>query len=127
MERSIQVFAALSFLVIGISHLLRPGAWVEYFVKLRGLGRPGMFIEGFISLNFGALIVAFHNVWSGPEMVLTLIGWSQVSKGLFRFVAPQSSLRLYARIAPERAWQFRLAGGFALGLSAFLAFLALRR
>lgn len=127
MEKSIQVFAAVSFLVIGLSHIFQPGAWVELFARLRSLGRPGAFAEGFLSLNFGALIVSFHNVWSGPAMILTLIGWAQVLKALFRFVAPAASLRLYERITPERAWQFRLAGGLALVLSAFLVFLARNR
>jgi uncharacterized protein YjeT (DUF2065 family) len=126
-EKAIQVFAAVSFLVIGLSHLLQPRAWVEFFTQLRSLGRPGAFAEGFISLNFGAVIVAFHNVWSGPAVVLTLIGWGQVLKALLRFVAPAASLRLYERISPERAWQFRLAGGVALVLSAFLVFLAVRK
>jgi hypothetical protein len=97
----------VSFLVIGLSHIFQPGAWVEFFTKLRSLGRPDVFAEGFISLNFGAVIVSFHNVWSGPAVVLTLIGWGQVLKALFRFVAPAASLRLYERISPERAWQFR--------------------
>ena len=126
MERAVQVFAAASFLVIGISHLLRPGAWVEFFAKLRELGRPGAFVEGFIGLNFGAIIVSFHNVWSGPAVVLTLIGWSQVLKAFFRFVAPEASLRVYEKIRPERAWQIRVAGVLAVALSAFLAFLAFR-
>ncbi|MES1245904.1 MAG: hypothetical protein ABUT39_30130 [Acidobacteriota bacterium] len=127
MERAIQVFAAVSFLVIGLSHIFQPGTWVEFFTKLRSLGRLGAFAEGFISLNFGAVIVSFHNVWSGPAVVLTLIGWGQVLKALFRFVAPAASLRLYERISPERAWQFRLGGGVALVLSAFLVFLAVRK
>lgn len=124
MEKVIQVFAAVSFLIIGLSHIFQPQAWVEFFARLRSLGRTGAFAEGFISLSFGALIVSFHNVWSGPAMVLTLIGWGQVLKALFRFVAPAASLRLYERITPERAWQFRLAGGLALVLSAFLVYLA---
>lgn len=126
MERAVQVFAAVSFLVIGLSHVLQPAAWVEFFTKLRNLGRPGVFVEGFLSLSFGAVIVSFHNVWSGPPAVLTLIGWGQVLKALFRFVAPAASLRLYEKIRPERAWQFRVAGGFALVLSAFFVFLAVR-
>ena len=92
MERAVQVFAAVSFLVIGLSHIFQPGAWVEFFTRLRSLGRPGVFAEGFISLNFGALIVSFHNVWSGPAVVLTLIGWGQVLKALFRFVAPAATV-----------------------------------
>lgn len=124
--RGIELFAALCFLIIGLSHLLQPHAWVDFFVRLRDQGRSGMFTEGFLVLAFGALIVAFHNVWSGLPTVLTVIGWAQVAKGLVRFVAPQLALRAYQRVAPERAWEFRVAGSFALGISAFLGFLLLR-
>ena len=127
MEKTVEVFAGVSFLVIGLSHLFQPIIWVEWFSRLRSLGRSGAFAEGFIALNFGALIVSFHNVWSGPAIVLTLIGWSQVLKALFRFVAPAASLRLYEKMGPERALQFRVAGVFALILSAFFLFLGLRK
>lgn len=79
-----------------------------------------MFLEGFLLLNFGAFIVAFHNVWHGPALVLTLIGWSQVLKGLLRFVAPKVGLRVIQRITPERAWYFQVAGVLALLISGFL-------
>jgi hypothetical protein len=124
MERAIQVFTAVNFFVIGLSHIFQRSLWVEYFAKLHNLGRLGAFAEGFLYLNFGALIVSFHNVWTFPEVVLTLIGWTQVSKALFRFVAPEAVLRIYERMRPERAWQIQMAGGFFLVLSAFFVFLA---
>jgi len=123
-ERAIQLFAGVSFLAIGLSHLVQPLAWVEWFSKLRALGRPGVFTEGFVILNFGALIVAFHDVWSGPGVVLTLVGWAQVLKGLARFLAPTAILRVYDKVTPERAWQFRIAGAAAIGLGAFFLWLA---
>ena len=124
MEREIQVFVAVNFFVIGLSHIFQRNAWIEYFAKLHSLGRLGPFAEGFLCLNFGAMIVSFHNVWTFPEVFLTLIGWIQVVKGLLRFVAPAAVLRVYARMRPERAWQIQMAGGVALALSAFLVFLA---
>ncbi len=120
MERAVQVFAAVNFFVIGLSHIFQRDAWVEFFAKLHSLGRLGPFAEGFLYLNFGALIVSFHNVWSGPEVVLTLIGWIQILKALLRFVAPTATLRIYQRMGPERAWQFQVAGGVLLALSLFL-------
>jgi hypothetical protein len=125
-ERAIQIFAAVSFLVIGISHLAQPRIWVDYFAQLHRLGRPGAFAEGFLLLNFGALVVGFHNIWSGPAIVLTLVGWLHVLKSLSRFVVPGLILRVYARMTPERAWQIRAAGGLAVALAGFFAFLALR-
>ena len=124
MERTIQVFVSVNFFVIGLSHIFQRSAWVEFFAKLHSLGRLGPFAEGFLYLNFGAVIVSFHNVWTVPEVVLTLIGWTQVSKALFRFVAPAAVLRIYERMRPERAWQIQMVGGVLLALSVFCAFLA---
>ena len=126
-EKAIQVFVAVNFLVIGLSHLIQRSAWLEYFAKLHSLGRLGPFAEGFLYLNFGALIVSFHNVWTIPEVVLTLIGWVQVLKALVRFIAPEAVLRMYEKMGQERAWQIQLAGGFLLALSAFFLFLAFQK
>ena len=120
MEQATQVFAAISFLVIGLSHLSQQKAWVAFYQTLAARGTTGVFLEGFLLLNFGAIIVAFHNVWHGPALLLTLIGWSQVLKGLGRFLVPQVGLRVMQRITPERAWYFQVGGVFALLLSAFL-------
>ena len=127
MEQATEAFAAICFLGIGLSHLVQPHGWVEFFTRLREKGRAGVFVEGFLCLNFGALIVAFHNVWSGLPVVLTLVGWGQVLKGLVRFAAPQLSLRVYERVTPERAWWFRVAGVVALLLGCLFAYMALAR
>ena len=120
MEQAVQVLAAVSFLVIGLSHLLRPRDWVAFFQDLAARGAPGAFFEGFLVLSFGAIIVSFHNVWEGPALVLTLIGWAQVIKGAIRFLAPEVALKIMARLSPERAWQFQAAGVFSLAVSGFL-------
>jgi hypothetical protein len=125
-EKAIQFFAAVNFLVIGLSHIFQRSAWVEFFAKLHSLGKLGPFAEGFLYLNFGALIVSCHNVWTFPAIILTLIGWTQVLKGLLRFVAPAAVLRIYERMRPERAWQIQAAGGVLIALSAYCTFLALQ-
>ena len=126
MEQATQVFAAISFLVIGLSHLVQPKAWVTFYQSLAARGTAGAFLEGFLLLNFGAIIVAFHNVWHGPATVLTVIGWSQVLKGIGRFLAPHIGLRLMQRITEERAWYFRVGGVIALLLSGFLWWIRFR-
>jgi hypothetical protein len=126
MEQATQVFAAVSFLVIGMSHLVQPRAWVTFYQALAARGTVGAFLEGFVILNFGALVVAFHNVWHGPAMVLTVIGWAHVLKGVGRFVAPQIGLRVIERINQERAWHFQAGGVFALLFSGFLWWVRLR-
>src|SRR3989442_6511048 len=110
MEQSAQVFAAIFFLVIGLSHLMQPKVWVAFFQTLAARGLPGAFLDGFFYLAFGALIVAFHNVWHGPGLVLTLIGWAQVLKGAGRLLAPQIGLRALESVSPERTWHFQVGG-----------------
>ena len=126
MEQATQVFAAISFLVIGLSHLTQPKSWVEFYQALAARGTSGVFLEGFLVLTFGAFIVAFHNVWQGPALVLTLIGWAHVLKGVVRFMTPRVSLRAMQRLTPERAWYFQAGGILALLLSGFLWWLRFR-
>ena len=127
MERAVRTFAAIQFLVIGLSHIIQPRVWVEFFTWLRSKGYAGVFVNGFLSLGFGAFIVAFHNVWTGLPMVLTLLGWAQVIKGLLSFVWPQLGMRGLQRVAPERAGEFRVGGILFLALAALMAYLVVRR
>ncbi len=125
LEHGTEVIAAVSFLVIGLSHLLQPKAWVVFFQTLAGFGTAGAFLEGFFLLNFGAIIVGFHNVWHGPARILTLVGWAQVLKGLGRFIAPEFAVRIMARASTERAWVFQAGGAVALALAGFFGWLAI--
>lgn len=127
MERAIEIFAAVQFLVIGLSHLLQPRVWVEFFTWLRGKGHAGVFVNGFLSLTFGSLIVAFHNVWTGLPMVLTLIGWAQVIKALISFVMPQWGMRGLERVSYDRTREFVIGGVVSLAMSALMLYIVLTR
>jgi hypothetical protein len=120
MERAVQIFAAVNFLVIGISHIVQPRAWVEFFFLLRDKGRAGAFLNGFLSLGVGSLIVGFHNVWSGPATVLTVMGWLWVFKALLTFAKPEIGLKGISRVSMERSKEFVMAGIFLLALGLFL-------
>jgi hypothetical protein len=123
-ERAVEGLVAVSLFGVGLSHLLQPLAWVEFFVWLRSQGRCAVFLEGLLTLNFGALVVSFHNVWTGLPVVVTMMGWGMVLKATVRLAAPGLGLRIYEHITAERAWHFRAAGALALALSAFSVYLA---
>jgi hypothetical protein len=127
MEKATELFAAMFMFVIGLSHIAQPRAWVEFFIWLRGKGRPGVFVNGFLTLGFGSFIVSFHNVWHGLPVLLTLLGWAQVLKGLVNFVAPQVALRGLERISIERSWHFVAAGIPTFALSGVLWYLVFTR
>ena len=127
MEREIESFVAVSFIVVGLSHMLWPREWVEFFLWLRSGGVRGVFANGMLSLTFGALVVAFHNTWSGAASVITAIGWLQVLKGATSLLAPRLAMRSLERVSMERAREFQIAGAVLVGLGLFAGYLAWQR
>ena len=110
MERSVELVAMMLFGIIGLSHILQPRAWVEFFLLLIRKGESGAFLDGFLTLSMGAVIVGLHNTWAGAPAVLTLVGWGLLIKSLIRFCAPKLALRMMARVSIERSWEFQVAG-----------------
>jgi hypothetical protein len=108
MERSVEVLAIILFGVLGLSHILQPKAWAEFFILLRGKGEAGAF--------------GFHNTWSGIPAVLTLMGWCLIIKSLSRFCAPKLALRVMARVSVERSWEFQVAGAALVVFAGLLGY-----
>ena len=121
LERAAEIFAVINFVVIGLSHLLQPRAWVELFVGVRSLGSTGVFLNGMLSLLVGSIVLALHNSWSGMGAVLTFIGWAQVVKAAVSLLWPQKAMRSLQRVSMNRAWEFQAGGAVFLLLSAVIA------
>jgi hypothetical protein len=126
MARSIEVFALLSLVVVALSHIFRPTAWAAYFDLLRRQGAAGVMVNGMMALSFGAIIVSFHNVWSGPAIVVTLLGWAQVLKGALHLCIPGIGERSLGLVRTDANRKFVAAGIVMLLLSLVVAFALLR-
>ena len=120
-EHAIEVFAVVNFVVIGLSHVVQPRVWVQFFAILARQGHPGVFVNAMLSLLVGSIIVAFHNTWTGIPAVLTFIGWAQVVKGLISLIAPAVGMKGLARMSMKRAWEIQAAGAVFLAVSALIA------
>jgi hypothetical protein len=127
MEVAITKLALICFLVTGVSHIVQPRVWTQFFTGLRDKGEVGSFLNAFLHFPLGVVIVSFHNVWSGLAIVLTLIGWGLVLKSFIYLTFPAFGAKALARISFERSGEFIVAGLFSVGLSAFLFFLLVRR
>jgi uncharacterized protein YjeT (DUF2065 family) len=116
-EASVEKLTALFFLVTGLSHIFAPRAWVRFFIMLREKQEVGSLLNGLVHFPLGAFIVAFHNVWHGMPMLVTIIGWGLVLKSTIYFVYPPHGVRMLATIKMERSWHFVVAGIFSVVLA----------
>ena len=122
LEHGVQVFAIIHLGTMGLSHILAPKTWARFFLLLRSKEDAGVFVVAFMSLGFGSIVAAFHPVWSGIPLVLTLLGWAQVLKALIYFSFPQFGLRKLQFVSLERAWMFIYAGAGLLALAGLLTY-----
>ncbi len=122
MHQAIEIFAVINFLIIGLSHVFQHRVWAEFFILLHRQGRPGALANGFLSLITGSLIVAFHNVWSGIQVILTVLGWSFVLKAAVVFLVPEWGLRSMARVRPDNSRIFWVPGILMIAVAAMLSY-----
>ncbi|MFQ5527134.1 MAG: hypothetical protein ACE5GX_12840 [Thermoanaerobaculia bacterium] len=126
LARGVEVFAALNFVLMGLSHLLQPRQWVRFFAKLREMGEIGSFVNAIPTLFMGSIIVAFHSIWTWPAATLTVLGWIYLVKSLILLVAPRVGLKSMSLAEGGSLVKFRVAGLVLLSFGVFLGYLALQ-
>jgi hypothetical protein len=114
MERGVEIFAVIHLALMGLSHVFQHRAWAEFFIVLREKGYPGVFVHGFLSLAFAAIILGFHRVWWGFPMVLSVVGVLYLGKSLQCFLLPEVSMRSLNRVRLENSRVFMGAGAMFL-------------
>lgn len=115
----VERLTALAFLLNGLSHLAAPRAWARFFVEMRDeRAAPGL-LNAYLHAPLGLLIAAFHPVWSGPALLVTLLGWGLVLKGTLYFVWPQLALKSMAHVSEARVGEFRVAGALSLVIGVY--------
>ncbi len=120
--RAVELLATVHFAVIGLSHVLQHRAWARFFERLCAAGDAGVLANGLLHFACGSVVVAFHPVWSGIPLVLSLIGWGACAKGALYLCYPPIGARAMGRVSVERSRGFIPAGGLLLGVAALLAF-----
>ena len=126
MEAAVERLAALVLLLTCLSHITAPHAWRLLFDRIRASGDTAGLANAAIHLPLGLIIVAFHNVWSGWPLVITVLGYALLLKGTLQLLFPklaQKSLALpgVGKMAEAR---YRLGGLLMLPLAILLAWIA---
>ena len=72
-------------------------------------------LSGLVALVLGLLLVVSHNVWTADwRVIITLLGWLTLIKGIVRFAFPDKVARLWT--AASRWWATVLVAFFILGV-----------
>jgi hypothetical protein len=103
----------VSATLMGLSHLLQPRIWSDFFSRLHERGNFGLVTNGFINAAPAAVIVALHQVWVGPAIVLTIYGWLLLAKSAAGLLVPAAGMRSLA-MARRGGAAFRAAGAVLL-------------
>jgi len=113
----------LIYVVVGFGILADQGRYRALFDDI--LRSPHfMYLSGLLSLIAGFLIVTFHSIWVKDwPLIITLIGWLALIKGMLILVTPKIVLRR-ARFWLQRmqlAGMLTLVLGLILGYFGFVA------
>jgi hypothetical protein len=106
---AVQAVMLISCVLMGVSHLIQPQMWGEFFGALRDRGQVGLVANQFINTTPAAAIVALHQVWTGPAIVLTLFGWALLVKSAIGLWIPALGMRSL-RLSRHGDSAFRIAG-----------------
>lgn len=124
MELSIVVakILALVYISSGIAALsgkISFNKMVEEYERSQGL----TFLSGFITIVFGVFLVEYHNIWAGNWTVLvTVIGWLSLFKGVMLIAFPQSILMFSRWHRNTFRWGiFMIIFGLVFGYFGFIA------
>jgi hypothetical protein len=115
---AVQFLLLVTGVLMGLSHILRPAIWVDFFTALHAQGHRGVVMKIFaLELWPALLIVTLHQVWTGPALPVTIYGWLLLTKCVIGLLFPELGLRSLAMSARGNA-AFVGAGFILLALAA---------
>lgn len=120
-QSTVQFIFLISCVPLGLSHIVRPALWVDFFGKLHAQGPSGLVLKVLaVELWPGIILVTLHQVWWGPGIVLTIYGWAQFAKLWITLLAPELGMRSMAMAETKGERGFVIGGIMllAVGLSA---------
>ena len=118
METSILIakIIAIAYLSIGVGLLFSGDYYKKELVKMLG-DSSYMLFGGLISIIIGMLIIEYHNNWvKNWTVLITIIGWIAVAKGIFLLAFPKSFCFFKPMLKPKNINKFMLPLVIIMGL-----------
>lgn len=104
------------FAIVGVAMVVN-GKAVAGAIEESGAHKGIIFMWGLFTLLIGAVIVVLNNAWtSGLPLLVTIIGWLALLKGVFILLAPGAATSLYKKFGKGGMIVFVGVVAFVLGL-----------
>ena len=119
----VQIFQAFSlvYLAIGAGILINSDFYKKAFADFTDSGGV-MYLGGVMALVVGYLLVAFHNTWTcDVSVIITVLGWIALIKGIVILVAPKAMAAL-AKVIIEKTIFMKVQALLALALGLFFSY-----
>jgi hypothetical protein len=115
------------YLAVGIGILIN-SAFYKKLMAVFSENPPALYLSGLAALVMGYLLVRFHNTWpSDWPVIITIIGWAALIKGLFLILLPNVSIKIcgffesqMAKLFPVWAVVIAVAGALLAWLGFFV-------
>lgn len=112
----------LAYLAIGLGMLINPRFYSKMLNKMID-DEAVLFVTGLLVLVIGYFLAAYHNIWTGGwTIIITVIGWLALLKGLMMVIIPEKSVKLYNLIKISKA-QLSVYGKIVLVIGIIFAYL----
>ena len=102
----LSIFLAKVIGLVSVISVLAVLARFSLYKKLEddtAKGVSSVYLSGFVILLLGALLVTSHNIWSSDwRVVITIIGWLVLAKGILRLFFPEAVRSLVQRKRDNR-------------------------
>lgn len=102
--------------IISLAFLINSKALSHLFRYMKDEGN--IFVTGYLTLVIGILSVVAHNVWVGGwPVIITVLGWLTLVKGVIRITFPYFVARMVGYFEKNADWlKFFLVISLALGI-----------
>jgi hypothetical protein len=119
LETFIARFFSVSLFLIGLSHLIQPRFWRDYFLRIKETGVAGIIIAMY-TLPQGLLIVLGHNAWVlDVPVIITICGWGMTIKSIIYALLPNRAAAVIPE-GPNAHRKYALGGALMLPVSLLL-------
>lgn len=92
MTNLILYFSVPMLFSLGWTQFYSSNSWIKFYTKMILMGSRTVRLYGAVSASLGIVIIYFHNVWSGPPILLTITGWVFFIEGAFCALFPNASV-----------------------------------